>query len=222
MDKPEKTCILVTGTHRTFTSLVANIFHNGLGVPMGKRFLPTDWMNPRGYWEDLDFRVRNQQMIGGWAAPRLQTNPADRLYFDRLIRERFKKHDVWGVKDVRFCFTLPVFVEAFPFDARLEVLVCLREYDESARSIERVMKVPFPAARNVVIKYDYNLQKSLQVAKLPGRNKGMLTLQTALLFSDPEPTVRALAALAGVDYRPEALDIIDPELRHFGPTRQAE
>ena len=212
MDNPEKTCILVTGTHRTFTSLVANIYHNGLGVPMGKRFLPADYRNPQGYWEDLDFRDRNQQMIGGWSSAKLDSSPADRLYFDRLIRGRFREHNVWGVKDVRFCFTLPVFVEAFPFDARLEILICMRPHEESARSVERAMRVPLSAARSVVVKYDLELQKNTK--KLP-KNVGTLWFSTDRLFTQPEQTVRTLAHIAGVPYQPEALDIIDPELRHL-------
>lgn len=212
---PNKTCILITGTHRSFTSLVANIFHNGLGVPMGKKFLPADPRNPKGYWEDMDFRDRNQEMVGRWEAPSLRATPTDQRFFDLLIRKRFMEHDVWGVKDVRFSHTLKVFADAFPHNAHLEIVVCQRDYNHSARSIELAMKVPFSSALAVVKKYDTALQRNLERIGLPKRWVSLFFLETTHLFSDTEAMVKALAYLAGVPYRADAVDIVDQSLKHF-------
>lgn len=54
--------IVVTGMHRSGTSLTAS-FLAALGVDMGDRLLPPDAVNPRGYFEDVDFLELDRRLV---------------------------------------------------------------------------------------------------------------------------------------------------------------
>jgi GT2 family glycosyltransferase len=54
--------IVVTGMHRSGTSLAAS-FVAALGVDMGERLLPADAVNPRGYFEDVDFLELDRRLV---------------------------------------------------------------------------------------------------------------------------------------------------------------
>lgn len=208
-------CILVTGTHRSGTSLCASALRE-LGVSMGDRFRSADWQNPAGYWEDEDFRSRNQQMIGDWFAPDLRENPAHAAYMRKLIRERFRQHKTWGAKDTRFCFTLPTFACAFPPDKELRIIGMYRSAEAAAKSLARCWPwVDFDAAWDILRKYDRALQASIAYTMGRPPHAEIYWLWYDHFFTAPEDTVRSLARFAGVKYRPEALAVIDEALKHF-------
>ncbi|HXO22367.1 MAG TPA: glycosyltransferase [Thermoanaerobaculia bacterium] len=54
--------ILVTGMHRSGTSLAASCLA-AMGVDMGSRLLPADAANPRGYFEDVDFLEIDRRLV---------------------------------------------------------------------------------------------------------------------------------------------------------------
>jgi glycosyltransferase involved in cell wall biosynthesis len=56
--------VIITGMHRSGTSLVAS-FLGALGVHLGDRLLAADRQNPRGYFEDADFVELQWRMLEG-------------------------------------------------------------------------------------------------------------------------------------------------------------
>ena len=46
--------LLITGMHRSATSLIASLFE-GAGVHLGERLLAPNAQNPRGFFEDVEF-----------------------------------------------------------------------------------------------------------------------------------------------------------------------
>jgi hypothetical protein len=50
----EAGCLIVTGMHRSGTSLLAS-FLRAAGINLGENLYPADSANPLGYFEDLDF-----------------------------------------------------------------------------------------------------------------------------------------------------------------------
>jgi hypothetical protein len=100
-------CVMVVGIPRAGTSMVAGILHK-CGVDMGAgHFQNKDKANPRGYFEDLQWRYANQRVTGkGYsiqAANIEQVGKKQRGIWRSLVRE-YKTKPLWGMKDPWLCF----------------------------------------------------------------------------------------------------------------------
>lgn len=132
---------LISGMHRSGTSLVAKLFHAAgadMGDPAG--FHRADKWNPTGYYEQRGIIELNLKLLHGpWGrlaylrlpSPRAVLRRAEPLSatISRFGREYADK----VVKENRFCLTLPGW-RAHGGDVR-KVLVCLREPRDVALSI---------------------------------------------------------------------------------------
>ena len=134
--------------HRSGTSLVAKIFFEA-GANMGGAgtFYKTDRWNPEGYYEQSDLRFLNIDLLHGpwgrWAYFKL---PGQALILKRAARRRkdleimAQKYAAMLVKDPRFCLTLPAWLE---HGAKVtDLLICLREPVQVARSLQIRNKIP--------------------------------------------------------------------------------
>jgi hypothetical protein len=112
----ESTAVVVTGMHRSGTSLVASLLAE-LGVDVGRELVPADRRNPRGYFEDVDFLEFQRSLLEeccddrdgghpdwGWT----ENERLDRSRFSRfeetarsLVASRKASLRVWGWKDPR-------------------------------------------------------------------------------------------------------------------------
>ena len=109
------TCVIVLGCYRTGTSAVAALLH-GMGIHMGDQFDPPSSANPRGYFEDVEFKSYHQkidEMKEGWYG----SDPESE--YRALVAKRECEHDLWGVKDPKLCLYLPVLLEALNGDHRI-------------------------------------------------------------------------------------------------------
>ena len=111
------TCIIVMGVPRSGTSAVAGFLHQFLGVHMGDRLMgPMPGVNPRGFFEDMEFVEKHIEILGSHEDPRLPesgTLPCPERALEEyaaLIRRREQQHALWGVKDPKMCFLLPYFL----------------------------------------------------------------------------------------------------------------
>src|SRR5689334_14926006 len=59
---PSTSPIIVTGMHRSGTSLTASLL-SAAGVNMGGNLLPADAHNPDGYFEDVEFLELNRTIL---------------------------------------------------------------------------------------------------------------------------------------------------------------
>jgi len=134
---------LITGMHRSGTSLVARLFFEG-GADLGdpETFYRADRWNPDGYYEQPDIHAINMPLING---------PFGKLaYFwlpttDRIlrrasrradqIRETAQKYAGRVVKETRFCLTLPAWLEHGASIDR--IIVCLRDPIDVAASLRK-------------------------------------------------------------------------------------
>jgi glycosyltransferase involved in cell wall biosynthesis len=106
--------VILTGMHRSFTSLTSNILTE-LGIYMGESILEPDDFNPEGYFENVDFLYfdrtlckfcmyhENSFFDWGWS-PDEKMN-SDKIkefegYAKKLVHDR-KRLRVWGWKDPR-------------------------------------------------------------------------------------------------------------------------
>lgn len=85
--------IIVLGPGRCGTSTIARLLHNSVGITMGTRFRDSDKSNPKGFYEDLDFRDLNHAVLSG------QCSDFEKK-LDYLVRSRM---GLWGIKDPRIC-----------------------------------------------------------------------------------------------------------------------
>lgn len=105
-------CFIVLGMHRSGTSMIAQLLSK-LGVNMGVRFREPDVHNPDGYFEDLDWRDLNHDILqaagGTWYEPPV-INDILKIAFKHRIEALVaaRSGSIWGAKDPRFCLTLPV------------------------------------------------------------------------------------------------------------------
>ena len=92
--------IIVLGTGRCGTSTIARLLHNNLQIPMGERFRRSDSSNLNGFYEDLDFRNLNQQVLNNQI-----TNDYFQKEINKLVAKRRERwgSELWGIKDPRIC-----------------------------------------------------------------------------------------------------------------------
>ena len=110
--------------HRSGTSLLAGILSR-LGVNMGIRFREPDAHNQDGYYEDLDWRDLNKEILascgGTWYEPPQLTSVPKHLKelnvrIERLVAKKNTAANgrLWGFKDPRLCLTLPIIAPHLP------------------------------------------------------------------------------------------------------------
>ncbi|MGD1919082.1 MAG: glycosyltransferase, partial [Pleurocapsa sp.] len=112
--------IVMTGMHRSGTSLTASLLQNA-GISIGDRLMGVDTGNPKGHFEDLDFVEFHQNVlqsqgisIAGWTehgfieVQQQYVAPAQ-----DLIRAR-QERAIWGWKDPRTTLFLNFWSELIP------------------------------------------------------------------------------------------------------------
>ena len=134
------TTIIVTGMHRSGTSMVAGILKL-CGVYFGDNLLHPQQENPKGFFEDLEFLEINKEILacsgGSWF------EPPNELKINQNIKEKIKiflgkweQYPLVGFKDPRCCLTLPVWADSID-NYSLNVLYCSRDPKEIAMSLEK-------------------------------------------------------------------------------------
>jgi glycosyltransferase involved in cell wall biosynthesis len=136
------TPIIVTGMHRSGTSLVASLL-SALGVDMGEQLLPPDKGNPRGYFEDIGFLEFQRRVLSeccptddgghpdwGWTESEHLNREAFKDFIPAatsMLVSRTEGRGLWGWKDPRTTLLLDfwdtlldganyIFVYRFPWD----------------------------------------------------------------------------------------------------------
>ncbi len=210
--------IVITGMHRSGTSLVAEILVRA-GVHFGapENWLPADAANPRGYFEDrrvVDIDERLLQLWKGtWDEPPVL--PPDWLesalkrplaveasaWRDSVATER-----VWGWKDPRASLLLPFWRRLVP---ELQCVMCIRDPVEVAHSLARRNRTPLQKAAFLWLHY---LTENLEGI---GDARCTVVFYGDLLH-DPGAQVRRLLEFSGASVKgalEEGVAVVDPSLR---------
>ena len=134
---------IITGMHRSGTSLVARLFYEA-GADMGnpETFYRPDKWNPEGYFEQPDIHAINMPLINGpWGRFAYFRLPSTRTIMKRAekradqIKQTAARYRGKVVKETRFCLTLPAWLK---HGAQVDnILVCLRDPIQVARSIQK-------------------------------------------------------------------------------------
>ncbi len=98
--------LVITGMHRSGTSLVARFLHH-TGVHLGDDLLGPIKSNRYGHYEDVDILAFHKQILlrefghTMWVPAAPQTNEDDRAMAGKLIAVRAGKKERWGWKEPR-------------------------------------------------------------------------------------------------------------------------
>ena len=120
MTLSEQSVIIITGMHRSGTSLTASLLQSA-GVKIGDRLMGSGTGNSQGHFEDLDFVEFHQQVladrdlnIAGWTEERrISVPPKYRQQALDLLAAR-KEYPVWGWKDPRTTLFLDFWSQLLP------------------------------------------------------------------------------------------------------------
>lgn len=207
--------MLITGCHRSGTSLLASLLSDLLGQSRLDD-LPPALDNPRGYFESRRLTAFNDQLLaalgGDWChPPLLPTRWSDPPLLDQIKAEREKfaayaTRSDWLDKDPRLCITLPAMQHLLL--RRVPLLVALREPLEVAASLHLREGFSIERALCLWFLYNHHLSVSLQ-------NRDELFIYSDLIHAVCEPSVsqavfqRLAVFLAGHGYlvpTPDAWD----------------
>jgi len=198
---PGTCAVIVTGMHRSGTSLVARVLHDcGLELGAEDDLLPANAENTEGFWENTHFVEVNDAVLaalgGAWDRPPSlpdgwkhdEALEPIRKRAEQLVRT-FDGREAWGWKDPRTSLTLPFWSELLP-DAR--VVVCVRHPLEVARSLESRGPSSYESGLGLWRRYNEELLAAL-------RGRDALVTHYDSYFQDAEAEVRRLLAFAGLE-----------------------
>jgi hypothetical protein len=132
--------LIITGFHRSGTSLSAQIMHQA-GLFLGYELLDPNPSNPYGHFEDREVVDLHQQILADndltWLVsnPFLPIiNPSRWRRMQELVERRSTEHRLWGFKDPRACLFMMPWKYLLP-DAK--ILLVYRHFSGPARSLAR-------------------------------------------------------------------------------------
>jgi O-antigen biosynthesis protein len=114
--------LVVTGMHRSGTSLVANYLER-CGLDMGEELLPADVGNPLGYYEDVHIHDLHRELLwkAGVADAFTVTDADVPVPVDDVFRERAREiarareaKPQWGWKEPRTALFLDLWADVLP------------------------------------------------------------------------------------------------------------
>jgi len=123
-------CVIVLGCYRTGTSAVAGVLHH-LGIQMGHEFDPPSSSNPKGYFEDLEFKRLLHPLLDN------SETVFDPVCQDLVSRREREGHDIWGVKDPKMCCYLRHFLAFLISEPK--IISTERDIDDICDSMYRAM-----------------------------------------------------------------------------------
>ncbi len=119
IDSPVSAPLIITGMHRSGTSLVAALLQSA-GLDIGDRLLPADAANTRGYFENTDFLEFHRDLLRSQGLDENGLTESECAVdgdFARRAREIIAKNarpGPWGWKEPRTALFLPFWHGALP------------------------------------------------------------------------------------------------------------
>jgi hypothetical protein len=195
-----------------------------MGINMGDDLLGAHPSNPKGHFEDKEFVLFNDYLVGKWDEPNLVLPEMEgfaRVKYQKMISDRDKKRNIWGVKDPRLCITAryfldllydPIIVETVRNDEAVEQSLMRRE-GWGPGNAERVRGI-----------YNSEKEETLQMAKeleIPTH-----TISYEYMLDHPRVGVGQLWDFVYGDFPPndnvkdkdkwlvDLVEFIDPSLNH--------
>lgn len=147
MNSPKKQAYVVTGMHRSGTSILSALT-TCFGSSIGQNVMKPLPENPRGFWENQSIADMNDEILrtlgARWDLPKIEpwsetAHLVEALYLDKvkqLISVQFRDTPRITIKDPRIAFVLPLWIKALDdLGYGTKVLHIVRNPDEVYQSI---------------------------------------------------------------------------------------
>jgi hypothetical protein len=191
------TCVIVAGTYRSGTSLLARFLHES-GADMNPVSVESDWpgWHPSGSYKD---KILDVEGFAGWEA----------YFSDRPMP------NVWGIKSHRFLFTpgmMESFIQACP--ANRKVLVwTTRDIETTVASYSTLRHdLSIEEAQEIITSQAASLESLFQSWPEADRMKVEFPATTI----DPAGQLRAVTDLIGLPFDEQALAHIRADIPKWG------
>jgi O-antigen biosynthesis protein len=119
-DNTKKSVFVITGMHRSGTSLLASLLQSA-GVDIGKRLMPPGEGNVKGYFENLDFTDFHEEALScqgisknGWTLEKQIKVPEQLLERAKVLAQGNSAERLWGWKDPRTTLFLNFWASLIP------------------------------------------------------------------------------------------------------------
>lgn len=231
--EPARTCLLVSGMHRSGTSMVTGILRH-LGCAAPKTLMPANFANETGYYESGPIAHLNDRILAAaglswdsWKSinPDWFTSETASAFRDEaytLLTEEFEGASLFALKDPRLSHLLPFWTPIFEA-YRLRVV--------SLHICRLPVNVAASLTRRDGFSPDYGqllwLRNVLE-AERNTRDIPRLFCQYETVLSDWKALAQALEAQMDIDWpvSPASVEhqiakFINPDLMHFRATRPA-
>jgi hypothetical protein len=191
------TCVIVAGTYRAGTSLLARFLHES-GADMNPAPVERDWVKwyPTGSYKD---RILDVEGFMGWEA----------YFAGRLMP------DVWGIKSHRLLFIpgmMESFVEACPVDRKVLVWTT-RDIETTVASYSTLRHdLSSEEAREIITSQAASLESLFQAWPEADRMRVAFPETTI----DPAAQLRAVTDLIGLPFDEQALTHIRADIPKWG------
>jgi 2-polyprenyl-3-methyl-5-hydroxy-6-metoxy-1,4-benzoquinol methylase len=225
--------VFVVGMGRSGTSALTRVL-SLCGAALPLQTLPANFGNPTGYWEpELALRINDrflQAHASSWYDAKLRL-PAPSVAADdeaelvahasALLAEGFEQHGPIVVKDPRISALLPYWTAAAAkAGLRTSIVLCFRDPDEVAASLDR--RDALPAAHSRALWLKYNL-----MAERDSRAFDRVFVAYDDVLSDWERVVERCAGELGLPLaiseraRASVADFLSADLRHHAAPAEA-
>lgn len=163
MDNPGGRCLVITGMHRSYTSVTAQILQDA-GLNLGGDLIGPGPGNPGGHFEDraiVKFHVMLLERYGMAKAPLILTakrpgskflSPEIKNEALKLLDRQFGRLDQFGFKDPRTALFLPLWKEVLP---AARYLFLIRHPLDCAASLMRRQKESQDGRSNPITMWKY-------------------------------------------------------------------
>lgn len=196
-----KQLLVVLGMHRSGTSLVAGILSQ-CGVNFGDNLMMATVDNPKGYFEDLELVQINSRILNRFGSHWSDARPVNfglignlrsfnyRYRILRFLRNSFKEHDLFGVKDPRLCRLLPFWERFFDaYDGRY--VITFRSPFEVAESLKNRDGMTLHQGLKLWASYNLDILERT-------RDKKRIVLSFKTVVEKPELLISALSSHFGL------------------------
>lgn len=228
---PQKQIFVVLGMSRSGTSAIARAL-KALGVDLGKKLLPGDKRNPKGFFEDSDILYKINRGLSNvlnypWMSVGLLEGCPEKIglvdYYKteamKILQERFTTTQQWGFKDPRTVNLLPFWQLVFKsLHLSDRYIIVMRNPLAAAYSNQQFAKIDIEVGLIIWL--------NTIISAIEGTQSKLRTLVSyELMLQDPRlqldriyKTLSIELALNEEEANRYAKEFIDPTLSHHSNT----